>query len=295
MRTSSRLLAVTLLTCAMAAGALAAEFAGPRLDGTVTLRSGETISGVILTAQLGIVDGAEIGSRLRDGGYIAVRTEAGERNIAATDVAAIDVEWQQTGAAEDPKWKIGNLSVTTTSGEVISGQPAWLVHATSLIVEEEDGTQRKIYAFPMAGGSFSPDNLMAGLSLTGLPGTAVPATTDTPAATDPLTLPPAEDTPATDDTPPATGPVTEPDQPVTVEPDTVPAADAPATTAPDIVAVEPGPAVGIGITTAPEVEEVEAGSVFATAQPAIITFEVINPETGNPMQVRFLIVPLPAQ
>jgi len=26
-----------------------------------------------------------------------------------------------------------------------------------------------------------------------------------------------------------------------------------------------------------------------------VTFELINPETGNPMKVRFLIVPLPAQ
>ncbi|MBD3293203.1 MAG: hypothetical protein GF393_09780, partial [Armatimonadia bacterium] len=200
MRTTSMLLAVFLLTCLVASGALAQDFLGPRLEGTVTLRSGQQISGVILTAQLGIVDGAEIGSRLRDGGYIAVKTEAEERRVDATDIAAVDVEWSQTGTDDDPKWKITKLSVTTTSGEVVSGQPAWLVHATSLIVELEDGTQKKIYAFPMAGSNFSPDNLMTAISLAPCPVPAddgVQPATDEPAADDGDQ--PATDEPAADD------------------------------------------------------------------------------------------------
>ena len=309
MRTTSTLPAVILLICLIATGALAQEFMGPKLEGTVTLRSGQQITGVILTAQLGIVDGAEIGSRLRDGGYIAVKVDGDESRVNAADIAAINVEWSQTGTDDDPKWKITSLSVTTRSDEVITGQPAWLVHATSLIVETADGTQQKIYAFPMAGSNFSPDNLMASVSLTGAaPATADPATTE-PATGDepgtdpatvtpgpvitPIEMPPAGDTGTGD---PATGdPATAdpaPDVPVaggdvvTVEPGPVAGVGDPV--------VDPGPAVGIGVGQ-PTVEPVPDGSVFATGQPAVITFEVTNPATGEPMMVRFLIVPLPAQ
>ncbi len=52
--------------------------------------------------------------------------------------------------------------------------------------------------------------------------------------------------------------------------------------------------VGMGIGQ-PTVEAVQEGTVFATGQPAVITFEVTNPATGEPMNVRFLIVPLPAE
>ncbi len=163
MSTTSKLLTAALLTMLMVGAAWAADYAGPKLEGTVTLRSGESISGVILNAQLGIVDGAEIGSRLRDGGYIAVNVDGEERRVQATDIAAIDVEWSQTGTEDNPKWKITRLTITTNSGETVAGTPAWLVHATSLIIEQPDGSQRKIYAFPMAGSNFSPDNLMTRL------------------------------------------------------------------------------------------------------------------------------------
>ena len=55
--------------------------------------------------------------------------------------------------------------------------------------------------------------------------------------------------------------------------------------------VDPG-AAGVG---QPTVGPVPEGTVFATGEPAVITFEVTNPATGEPMLVRFLIVPLPAQ
>ncbi|MGI5818651.1 MAG: hypothetical protein ACOX9R_11205 [Armatimonadota bacterium] len=291
MRTMRMLLAVVLLACLVATGAVAQDFLGPRLDGTVTLRGGEQVSGVILTAQLGIVDGAEIGSRLRDGGYIAVRVDGDERRMNATEIASVDVEWSQTGTEADPKWKITNLSVTTQSGEVVSGQPAWLVHATSLIVQTEDGTQQKIYAFPMAGSNFSPDNLMTSISLA-----PVAAPAEEPAPVDvPVTEEPAAEEPAADQ------PVVE--EPVAEEPAAEePAAEEPAAEEPvvveqpvtDTVTVEPEIPVGMGIGQ-PTVEAIPEGTVFATGQPAVITFEVTNPETGNPMQVRFLIVPLPAQ
>ncbi len=276
MRTTSTLLMVVMLIGVMAGTAVATDPVGPRLEGTITLRSGETISGLILTAQLGIVPGAEIGSRLQDGGYIAVKVNGDERNIQATDIAAIDAEWTKTGTDEDPKWKITKLTVTTHAGEVVTGTPGWLVHATSLIVEQADGTPKKVYAFPMAGANFSPDNLMTALTI----GAGPPPT---PAEEPPT---PAEGTETTE----------------TAEPAPTGEAPAPEPTGEDVVTVEPetegpaettGPVPTVSVTAAPTIESLPAGEVFASGQPAIITFEVINPETGKPMQVRFLIVPLP--
>ena len=80
MTTRRTLLTVVALTVLCATVALA-QYAGPKLEGTATLRSGETISGVLLSAQLGIVDGAEIGSSLTDGGYISIAAEGGERDV----------------------------------------------------------------------------------------------------------------------------------------------------------------------------------------------------------------------
>jgi hypothetical protein len=309
MRTTRTLLAVLALTCLVASGVMAQDFVGPRLEGTVTLRSGQEISGVILTAQLGIVDGAEIGSRLRDGGYIAVKVDGDERRVNATDIAAVDVEWSQTGTEDDPKWKITQLSVTTADGEVITGQPAWLVHATSLIVQMEDGTQKKIYAFPMAGSNFSPENLMTAISLQ--PTAAAPAeeVTEEPAAEEeapaeePATeeeVPAEEEAPREEEAPAEEQPAAE-EQAADEEPATQPETGTPG---PVVTPIEPGDEaaaeerpgldVGMGIGQ-PTVEAVPQGSVFATGQPAVITFEVTNPETGQPMNVRFLIVPLPAE
>ena len=264
MRMTSTLLAVLLLICMIAVGTAAAEFAGPRLEGTVTLRGGQTISGLILTAQLGIVDGAEIGSRLRDGGYIAVDVDGEEHRVQATEIARLDAEWEQTGTEDAPQWKITELSITTRDGETLTGTPAWLVHATSLIIEEEDGTQKRVYAFPMAGSNFSPDNLLASLVID---------TDVEPVA--PVTEEPVTEEPVTEE------PVTEEPR-VTVTPVEDDEEEAPVT--PDL-----------GIGAAPVVEELPEDAVFASGQPAVVTFEVTNPETGRPMQVRFLIVPLPAQ
>lgn len=306
MRMTSTLAIVVMLICMTAAGTMA-EFAGPRLDGTVTLRSGQTISGTVLTAQLGIVDGAEIGSRLRDGGYIAVSVNGQEQRIQATEIAAVDVEWSQTGTPEDPKWKITGLQVTTRAGDTVAGTPAWLVHATSLIVQEEDGTQKKVYAFPMAGSNFSPDNLLASLILdpTVAPAIPAPATPTVeplvPAPTEPVTEPadpvspldaPAEPVIPAEPVTPAE-PVAPVEQPAVEQP-----AD-PVVETPQPVVPEPeapaAPETVLSVTALPTVEQVPEGSVFASGQPAVVTFEIINPETGNPMSVRFLIVPLPAQ
>lgn len=338
MTKTGKLLLMALLASTFVAGAWAADYAGPRLEGTVTLRSGQTISGLILTAKLGIVDGAEIGSRLHDGGYIAIKTEDDqERRVPATEIASMHVEWAQTGAADAPKWKITNLSITTTSGEVVTGTPAWLVHATSLIIEEPDGTQRKLYAFPLAGSNFSPDNLMTDLVIGAVE--AAPATEETPPATEAApaaeeTPPATEETPASteaapaaEETPPAAEaapaateeapaaaeeapPAAEEAPPATEEAPAPTEATPPATEetpalaeaapaaeeAPAAAEETPAPAeAAVTVTAVPTIDEVPEGSVFASGQPAVITFEITNPETGNPMRVRFLIVPLPAE
>ena len=93
------LLAVIALTVLCASVALA-QYAGPKLEGTATLRSGEVISGVVLSAQVGMVDGAEIGSKLADGGHLTIAAEGGERQIKGVDIASLDVEWANTGTAE---------------------------------------------------------------------------------------------------------------------------------------------------------------------------------------------------
>ena len=275
--------------------AMAADYPGPTLQGTATLRSGETISGVVLTAQLGIVDGAEIGSRLPDGGYFGVMSSGNERDVKATDIASVGVDWANTGTEAAPKWKITKLTITTKSGETIVGEPTWLVHATSLIIEQADGTQKKVYAFPLASSNFSPDNLLARLTLGGA---AAPATgtTGTGAITP---MPPVTET--------TTGPTTEP----TTTPATTPATG----TTTEVVTIEPAtptteptttpttPATGTGTETTPTVTvsgppivtAVPEGAVFAVGQPAVIVFEVINPETGKLMKIRFLLVPLPAE
>jgi len=306
MSATSKLLTVALLAL-LAGAACVADYAGPTLDGTVTLRSGETISGIILAAQLGIVDGAEIGSRLRDGGYIAVRVDGDERRIDATEVASIDAEWDEVGTEDMPRWKIISLVVTTASGEVVTGVPAWLVHATSLEVEQPDGSVRKIYAFPMASSNFSPDNLMTHLTIgAGAPApaeeTAPPAEETAPPAEE--TAPPAEETapPAEETAPPAeeTAPPAEETAPPAEETappaeETAPPAEETAPPAEETAPpAEGAPEATVSITAAPIIEPVPEGSVFASGQPAVVTFELINPETGNPMKVRFLIVPLPA-
>ncbi len=281
----------------------AAEYAGPKLEGTATLRSGESISGVLLTVQLGIVDGAEIGSRLRDGGYLKVATGGAERDVRATDIAALDVVWTNTGTADAPKWKITKLTVTTRSGETIVGEPTWLVHATSLIVEQPDGSQRKIYAFPLAGANFSPDNLLAKLVMGVQPrptdvGVITPVTTPetTPATTTAPTTPPATTAAPTTTT---TEVVTIEPAPTTTTPPAVTTTTPPTTTTPATTAAPatttPAETPTITVTAPPVVTAVPETASFAAGQPVVIVFEVTNPATGKPMKVKFLLMPLPAE
>ncbi len=322
--TTRRLLLTTVALIVLCLSGAVAQYAGPKLEGTALLRSGEMISGVVLTVQLGILDGAEIGSSLKDGGYISVAAADGQRDVKATDIASIDVEWANTGEADAPKWTISTLTIVTTAGETIVGQPTWMVHASNVNIELPDGTRKRAYFFPVGGTSFTADDLLTKLTLgvavpvTGTvtpvetPATDLPPATDAPATDAPATDAPATDAPATDapatDAPATDAPAT--DAPATDAPATdAPATDAPATDAPaatEVVTIEPvtPPAADtppvvetptVTVTPPPVVTALPENAVFAAGEPAIIVFEVINPETGNPMKIKFLLVPLPAE
>lgn len=268
------LFTVTVLMVLCVATAASADFIGPRLEGTVTLRSGDTYTGVILTARLGIVDGAEIGSSLKDGGYISLKTDGAEHRVQATDIASLQADWVQAGTPDDPKWKISQLTIVTKDGQTLAGSPTWLVHATSLIIELPDGTQKKVYAFPMAGPSFSPDKLLTRLVL----GEALALTVTAPTPTEPT---------VTEITPPIT--TTEPT--ITEPTATEPTPTEPPTT--DVVTIEPIAPETAPPTTAPPVVETVGEGVVLAGEPAVITFVITCPHTGKPVKVKFLIVPLP--
>jgi hypothetical protein len=261
--------ALTLLSIA----AQAADYIGPRLEGTGTLRSGQSYSGVILTAWLGLVDGAQIGSNHEDGGYIRIQVGEVEHEVWATDIASIEAEWAESGTPADPKWKITSLVVVTRDGRTLSGVPGWLLHATSLVVELPDGSRQKAFAYPMAGADFLPENLLTKVVL-GEP--AEPPTTEPPTIEPPTTEPPTTEPPTTE--PPTTEPPTT--EPPTVEPPIT--VIEPVTPPPTVTPIEP-----------PTVETIGEGMVLG-AEPAIITFVVTCPHTGKPVKIRFLIVPLPA-
>ena len=189
---------------------------------------------------------------------------------------SLDVEWANTGTAEASKWKIARLTAVTTSGETITGEPTWMIHITALIIEQADGTRRTVYAFQPASDNFSPDNLLARLVLGASAPVAdvVPVTPTLPVVT-PVPTPPTTDTPTTTEV-------------VTIEPVTPPTTDTPVVTVvadtPVVTPVDEPDVPTVTVAAPPLVTNVPAG--------AIIVFEVTNPETGNPMKIKFLLVPL---
>lgn len=267
--TGKRILFTVTVLMVLCVATASADFIGPRLEGTATLRSGDSYTGVILTARLGIVDGAEIGSSLKDGGYISLKTDGAEERVQATDIASLQADWAQAGTPDDPKWKISQLTIVTKDGRTLAGSPTWLVHATSLVIELPDGTQKKVYAFPMAGPSFSPDKLLTRLVLGEAPAPSPTEATTTEPTVTVITPPPTTTEPTT----------------------TEPATTEPATT--EVVTIEPI-TLGPPPTTAPPVVEAVGEGVVLAGEPAVITFVITCPYTGKPIKVKFLIVPLPA-
>ncbi len=149
-------LMVLMVTLAAGVAYGQVEGVGP-LVGTVYLRSGQVLHGVIRVAELGVVPGAGIGTLLPNRGSFIVDVNGTERMVAADELASMEATWSNEGTEEEPHWKIQQLTLTTQAGEVIAGQPIWLLHASEVSIEGGP----TIHAFPLAGTDFSADNLIS--------------------------------------------------------------------------------------------------------------------------------------
>jgi len=132
-----------------------------KLEGTVYLRSGQTLSGVIRIAELGVVPGSGIGTLLGGGGAFTVEVDGQDQTVPASDLKMLEASWTNVGTEQDPNWKIEQITLTTTDGEKIVGKPTWLIHASEVSIEG----QPAVHAFPLAGTDFSPDNFITKIVL----------------------------------------------------------------------------------------------------------------------------------
>lgn len=207
-------MAALLVACAVA---VVAQDEPPELTGKVYLSGGETYEGVIEMAEFGVVDGAGIGTeRLQSNEYLSVLADGEQVKVPVGDISIVEATWEQTGPEGAKKWQIGSLTITRKDGSKVSGRPHWLLHETTAVVRQADGTMARAHAFPVASADFDPGKLLVKIELGEVaPGPAQPDTT--PAEPD--------TTPAEPDTTPAE-PDTTPAQPDTTpaQPDTTPAA-----------------------------------------------------------------------
>ncbi len=162
-----------------------------KLEGTVYLRSGQTLSGVIRIAELGVVPGSGIGTLLGGGGAFTVEVDGADQTVPASDLKMLEASWANVGTEQDPRWKIEQITLTTQDGEKIVGKPTWLIHASEVSIEG----QPAVHAFPLAGTDFSPDNFISKIVL----GEPLPEEVPPPAEEAP---PAVEEAPAIVITPP---------------------------------------------------------------------------------------------
>ena len=214
MRHSSvRLLLVAGLLLTL--GALSAAQAA--LEGTVTLRGGQTLTGEIKVAQVGVLQGGGIGSLLPDMGSFKLKVGDQVVEVKAADLASAEITWGLQDPADAQSWKITKIALVKRDGTTVEGTPTWSVQATSVVV----GDNPAVYAFPKAGLDFSADNLLAKIEIAGValatpaPVTSPAVETFPPATTPPATTPPAVTPPVT---PPAVETPTPATPPVTVAP-----------------------------------------------------------------------------
>jgi len=170
-----------------------------KLEGTVYLRSGQTISGVIRIAELGVVPGSGIGTLLGQGGAFTVDVDGEDQTVPASNLKMLEASWANVGTEQDPIWKIEQITLTTTDGEKIAGKPTWLIHASEVSIEG----QPAVHAFPLAGTDFSPDNFISKIVLGESLTEEVPPTAEEIAPPAEEIAPPAEETPpAVEEAPP---------------------------------------------------------------------------------------------
>ncbi len=214
-------LVILISTLVIGSAAFAQEGAEP-LKGTVYLRGGQVLSGVIRIAELGVVPGSGIGTLLGEGGEFTVRVDDKTETVKAAGLAALEADWANEGTEQDPRWKIQQITLTTKAGATIVGKPTWLIHASEVSIEG----QPAVHAFPLAGTDFSPDNFITKIVLgEPLPAETPPAELPPPPAETPpvvtpaVEAPPAEAPPA--ETPPGEVVVSLPPPLVTEAPATV--------------------------------------------------------------------------
>ncbi len=173
-----------------------------KLEGTVYLRSGQTLSGVIRIAELGVVPGSGIGTLLGQGGAFTVEVDGEDQTVPASDLKMLEASWANVGTEQDPSWKIEQITLTTEDGEKIVGKPTWLIHASEVSIEG----QPAVHAFPLAGTDFSPDNFISKIVLGEPLPEEVPPTAEEPAAPAEEALPVVEEAPLEAPEAPAEGP-----------------------------------------------------------------------------------------
>lgn len=162
---------INLVTLVLVIGSLAlgvSAFAqeASKLEGTVYLRSGQTLSGVIRIAELGVVPGSGIGTLLGGGGAFTVEVDGEDQTVPASDLKMMEASWANLGTEQDPRWKIEQITLTVAQplGQrplKIVGKPTWLIHASEVSIEG----QPAVHAFPLAGTDFSPDNFITKIVL----------------------------------------------------------------------------------------------------------------------------------
>lgn len=264
-------LLVALMLLALTA-ALAQEPAP--LSGTVTFRSGQTLTGVIRSADLGIMEGSGIGTNAGGGGSLKVAINGKPQVVPAANIASVDVTWVDASKPGEPAWDITELRITTRDGQVLVGKPTWHMHATNVSVQLPSGETKRVHAFPLAGPDFKAENLIAKIELTGeAPAATTPAPAATTPAPEPTTPAPAATTPApaaTTPAPAATTPAPSPD--VTITPAPAATTPAPAATTPAPAATTPAPAAAAPAATA--VTAVSKPVAATPGQPVVVTVKV---------------------
>lgn len=245
----SKHLSYLLLAVALFAVTAACAQDAAALSGTVTFRSGQTLSGIIKEANLGILDGSGIGTSLPGNGGIRISVGgAAVQRIPVANIASIEATWVDKSTPEEPGWEISELKVMTKDGQTLVGKPGWHMHATNVSIELPSGETKRVHAFPLAGPDFKAENLIAKIDLTATASAATiaPAAT-TPAATAPATEPAATTPAATTPDVTVTPATTETTTPTTTTPATTEAAaPTPATAAPT-AAASPGKPVVVTV------------------------------------------------
>jgi hypothetical protein len=140
------------VACSAAAGQTAP--AG-EMWGTVHLRSGKSLTGSILAAQFDPAGENGLGAMFEAAGQLRLRTAGGEVALRGTGIAGVELSWAEDGGG----WRLASVTVSESTGQQVTGEPAWEPHVSYLKMAI-DGEQQTLMAFPDAR-AFDPGKLIA--------------------------------------------------------------------------------------------------------------------------------------